>query len=135
MVEPPVCISVTPHTKVRNVQSARFALQLNKCLWAGWLSRYSDWLRAGRSGNRFPVGARFSAPVKTDPWAHPASCTIGTGSFPGVKSGRGATLTAHRLLVPRSWKSRVIPLLPLWAVRPVQNPSACARVHFTFTFN
>ena len=30
-------------------------------------------------------GARFSAPVQTGPGAHPASCTIGTGSFPGVK--------------------------------------------------
>ena len=29
--------------------------------------------------------ARFSAPVQTGPGAHPASCTIGTGSFPGVK--------------------------------------------------
>ena len=49
----------------------------------------SDWLRAGRSGDRIPVGARFSTPVQTGPGAHPASCTMGTGSFPGVKSGRG----------------------------------------------
>jgi hypothetical protein len=28
-------------------------------------------------------GARFSAPVQTGPEAHPASCTMGTGSFPG----------------------------------------------------
>ena len=28
-------------------------------------------------------GARFSAPVQVGPGAHPASCTIGTGSFPG----------------------------------------------------
>ena len=46
---------------------------------------YSDWLRAERSGIRIPVGARFSAPVQTGPGAHPASCTMGTGSFPGVK--------------------------------------------------
>ena len=26
-------------------------------------------------------GARFSAPVQTDPGAHPASCTMGTGSI------------------------------------------------------
>ena len=45
-------------------------------------------------------GPRFSAPVQTGPGAHPASCTIGTGSFPGVKSGRGVTLTPHPLLVP-----------------------------------
>jgi hypothetical protein len=47
-------------------------------------------LRAGRSVDRIPVGARFSAPVQTDPGAYPASCTMGTGSFPGVKRpGRG----------------------------------------------
>ena len=60
----------------------------------------SDWLRAGWSGDRIPVEARISAPVQTGPGAHPASCTMGTGSFPGVKSGRGVTLTLHPLLVP-----------------------------------
>jgi hypothetical protein len=56
-----------------------------------WLSRYSDWLRAGRSGDRIPVGARYFAHVQTGPGAHPASCTMGTGSFSGVKQpGRGA---------------------------------------------
>jgi len=40
-------------------------------------------------------GAKFSAPVQTGPEANPASCTMGTGSFPGVKSGRGVTLTPH----------------------------------------
>jgi len=30
-------------------------------------------------------GGRFSAPVQTDPWAHPASYTMVIGSFPGVK--------------------------------------------------
>jgi len=32
--------------------------------------------------------------------AHPASCTMGTRSFLGVKSGRGVTLTPHHLLMP-----------------------------------
>ena len=45
-------------------------------------------------------GREFSAPVQTGPGAQPASCTMGTGSFPGVKSGRGVTLTPHPLLVP-----------------------------------
>jgi hypothetical protein len=35
-------------------------------------------------------GARVSVPVQTDPEAHPASYTMGTGSSPGVKRpGRG----------------------------------------------
>ena len=106
-------------------------------------------------------GVRFSAPVQTGPGAHPASCTMGTGSFPGAKSGRGVTLTPHLLLVPWSIKSRAIylysiygpyglyraslpvqgctlplpiPLLPLWTVRPVKSLSACTTVHFTFTY-
>jgi len=37
-----------------------------------------------------------------------------------------------RLLVTWSRKSRAVPLLPPWAVRPVQSLSACTRVHFTF---
>jgi hypothetical protein len=37
------------------------------------------------------LGARFFAHFQTGTGAHPASCTMGTGSFPGVKrQGRGA---------------------------------------------
>jgi len=46
--------------------------------------------------------ARFSAPAQTGPGAHPASYTMDTGSFPGVKSGQGVMLTPHRLLMPWS---------------------------------
>jgi hypothetical protein len=61
-----------------------------------------------------PVGTRFSAPVQTGPVVYPASCTMGTGSFPGVESGRDVTLTPHPHLVPRSKKqSRAIPPLSL----------------------
>ena len=61
-----------------------------------YLNRYSDSLRAGRSGDRIPVRAGFSAPVQTGPGAHPASYTIGTGSFPGVKRpGRGFDHPPH----------------------------------------
>jgi len=48
------------------------------------------------------------------------------------------TLTPHSFLVPRSRKSRAIPLLALWAVRPVHSASVpvqgCTlpyRYHFT----
>jgi hypothetical protein len=53
-----------------------------------------------RSGYLIPVEARFPAPVETGSRAHPASCTMCTGTFPEVKSGRGVTLTLHSLLVP-----------------------------------
>jgi len=64
--------------------------------------------------DRIPGGRDFPS-VQTRPGLQPASCTVGTGSFPGVKCGRGVTLTTHPLLVPRSWNSRAIPLPTLWA--------------------
>jgi hypothetical protein len=83
-------------------------------------------------GNESRWGRDFPHLSIPDTGAHPASCTMGTGSFPGVKSGRGVMLTPHPLLVPWSKKGRAIPLLPQWAIRPVQNLSACTKVHFTF---
>jgi len=95
-----------------------------------WVIQVSGW-----SGDWIPVGERFTAYVQTAPGNHPASCTMGTGSFPGVNSGQGVTVTPHPLLVPWSRKGRAIPLLPLWALRPVQSLGACTRVHFTTFFN
>jgi hypothetical protein len=46
-------------------------------------------------------GKIFRAHVQTGPGAHPASLSMGTGSFPGVKRpGRGAALAP--LLAPKS---------------------------------
>jgi hypothetical protein len=42
--------------------------------------------------------ARFIAFVQTGPGAHPASYTMRTGSFPGVKGGRGVTLATYPIL-------------------------------------
>ena len=42
---------------------------------------YSDLLRAGLFGDQTPVGAKFSAPVKTGPGAHPNFYRVGTGSL------------------------------------------------------
>jgi hypothetical protein len=76
---------------------------------------------------KFAVGARFFAHVHSGPGAHPASCTMGTGSFLGVKRpGRDAD---HPLfLAPRSRMIRAIPILPFWALRDL------LQVTFTFTF-
>jgi len=97
---------------IRVICMSNLIEHIQRCYRAGQRSRYSDWLRAGRSEDRIPVGVRFSAPVQTSPRAHSASCAIDTGSFPGVKSGRGVTLTLQHLLMPWSWMSRAIPLLP-----------------------
>jgi len=110
--------TMDPRLKLVNIHTTATMCRLA----TGWIVRGSH-----------PGGvAGFSAPVQIGPGAHPASCTMGTGSFLGVKSGRGVTLTTHPLLVPQSRKSRAIPLLPLWAIQPVQSLSACTRVHFTF---
>jgi len=71
-------------------------------------------LQAGRSRIKSQWGREFP-PVQTGPGAHPASCTIGTGSFLGVNCSWGVLLTTHPLLVPQSWNSRAVPLPTLWA--------------------
>ena len=72
-------------------------------------------------------GTRFSSSVQTGRGAHPTSCTIGTGSFPGVKRpGRGAD---HPRLSKRWGHERVGLYLfsPSGPQRPVIGSS------FTFT--
>jgi hypothetical protein len=50
-----------------------------------------------RYGDRIRVGVKFSASVQTGPGAHPASYTMGTGSFPGAKRpGRGVDHPPHQ---------------------------------------
>ena len=76
------------------------------------------------------IESRWERDFPPGPGARSSSCGMGTRSFPGAKSGQGVTLTPHPLLVPWSRKSRAIPLLPLWAVRP-----CTGTVHFTFYFD
>jgi hypothetical protein len=70
-------------------------------------------LRAGRSGDRIPVGARFSAPAQTGRGAHPTFYTMGTGFFPGGKAA-GAWLDHPTHIAPMLKKSTAVPLLHLW---------------------
>jgi hypothetical protein len=69
---------------VSQISYCNLGILTDKChfLYDCW---YYYYLQAGRSGYRIPVGARFSAPIQTGPGTHPASYTMGTGSFPEVK--------------------------------------------------
>jgi len=77
------------------------------------------------SGIESRWGARFSAPVQTCPGAHPASYTMGTGSFLGVKRPE----RGHPPLSNAEVKERVELCIcsPLGLV-------ACYRMTSTFTF-
>ena len=82
---------VTPFSLVYTSRRIRSAC----CHLGGRDSSVGIAIRYGLDGlgieSRRGGGAKFSAPVQTSPEAHPASCTMGTGSFPGVKRpGRGA---------------------------------------------
>jgi hypothetical protein len=64
-----ICIYSSPDGKIDTFLN-KSELVIQRLLW---------------SGDRVLVGARFFAHVQTDSGAHPTSCTMGTGSFPGVK--------------------------------------------------
>ena len=79
----------------RNDSRLRYGLRVGRDSSVG-IARYSDSLRAGRSGARSPVKGSYSAPVQTGPGAHPISYSVGAGSFPGVKRpGRGVDRPTH----------------------------------------
>ena len=62
-------------------------ITVSTCCAVGIATRYG----LDGPGIESRCGARFFAPVQTGPGTYSASCTMGTGSFPGVKRpGRGA---------------------------------------------
>ena len=93
------------------------------------LGRYGYSLQTGRSGDRIPVGARFSTPVQTGPGDHPASCTVGTGLFHGIKRpGRG-------VIHPTPSGAEVKETVELYLYSLLCVFAACSRVTFTFIKN
>jgi hypothetical protein len=62
-------------------------------------------------------GGRFSALVQTCPGAHPASYTMGTGSFPGInRPGRGVDHTPSSAEVKERVELYFSPSGPSWPV-------------------
>jgi hypothetical protein len=75
--------------------------------------------KKGRTGLERGVTEKYK-----DKYKNLKRFVMGTGSFPGVESGRGVTLTPDPLLVPRS-KNRVelylySPQGPSWPVKRVK---------------
>jgi len=104
-------------------------------LWAGFVVSIATSYRLDCPGIESWWGGEIFRTCPDRPWGPSSLLYNGYRVFPGgVKSSQGMTLTPHPLLVPWSRKGRAIPLLPLWAVRPVQSLSACTREHFTFYF-
>ena len=92
-------------------------------LCTGWTVRRSN-----------PGGVETFRACPDWPWDPPSLLNNGYRVFPGGKEQPERDADPSPLLVPWSRKGRAIPLLPLWAVRPVQSFSACTRVTFTFRF-
>jgi hypothetical protein len=90
-----------PSTKVRTRLGTKFETVHTNIHTMGRVSsvdivtRY----RLGSLGIESQWGARLSTPVQTGPGAYPASYTMGTGPFPGVKwPGRGVDHPPHLTL-------------------------------------
>jgi hypothetical protein len=81
-----------------------------------WVAGIATRYRLDGPGIEFPVAARFSAPVQTGLEAHPASYTMGTESFLGVKRPRrGVDHPPH--LAPRLKKEYICTSTPLLGIR------------------
>jgi hypothetical protein len=94
---------VAQHT-LRHLKIVVLNYHSSSCL-VNYVCWYRHLLLAGRSGDRISVEARFSSSFWQGLGAHPASYTMGAGSFPGVKGpGRGAN---HPPLSSAEVKERV----------------------------
>jgi hypothetical protein len=102
----------SPFLRYQRVQRRIWRTPMNS--WEpGWRSRYSDTLRAGRSGDRIRWDDIFR--TYPDPLRGPPSLLYnGYRVFPGSKGSRGLMLTTHPILVPRLRKRWAVPPLTLW---------------------
>jgi hypothetical protein len=108
---PPICF----HGKYKESCTFSFIPVHISCCGQGSLGGIATDYGLDGLGMESRWGRDFSL-VQTSPGAHPASCTMSTRSFPGVKCSWVMT-TPYSLLAPRSWKSRAI-TLPLSGPQP-----------------
>ena len=80
-----------------------------------YTQQWTDYGLDGQGSN--PGGDEIFRPSRPALGPTQPPVKMGTGSFLGVKCGRGVLLNTHPLLVPLSWKSKAIPLPTLWATQ------------------
>ena len=73
-------------------------------------------------------GGEIFCPFQIGPGAHAASCTMGTGSFPGVKCGRAVLLTTH------PFQYRGLGRVELYLYPPLGLNRACKEVTLPFIY-
>jgi hypothetical protein len=80
------------------------------------------------------VGGEIFRTCPDWPWGPPSLLYNGFRIFPGGKErpGRDADPSPPSSAVGHDRVELRVPLLPLWAARPLQSFSACTRVTFTF---
>jgi len=85
-----------------HVNHREFPYNIVRCFCGqGYLSWYSDSLRAVWSRDRIPMGVRCFAPIQTGPGIQPDSCTMDDGSpSRGGLSSRGMAWTTQPHLTP-----------------------------------
>jgi len=88
-----------PGSSVVLVHCAAVILVLYWTYLLGWVA-YSDWLRAGRSGDRIPVGGEIFRTCPDRPWGSPSLLYNGYRVFPGGKERSGRDTDPSPLLVP-----------------------------------
>jgi len=111
------CHLVEAHTMCESMVSYFLTLDSTQasCINLAPMVQYSDSPRAGRSGDRIPLRASFSAPVQTGPGAHPVTYIRDAGLLPGVKRpGRGIDHPPPSRAKVNYREEIYVPLLPVW---------------------
>jgi len=83
-----ICMNVSIYVRTYVCMYVCMYVSMYVCMGPGYHSRYSDSLRAGRSGDRIPVGGDFPN-LSRPAWGPPSLLYKGYWVFRGEKRSRG----------------------------------------------
>ena len=113
-----------PDLRSSYIRKIQCKSELSVCVCAHTHTHIYIYIWSRRSGNRIPVGARFSAPAQTGPGAYSAFCTMGVRPFTGVK--RPERGVEHQPRLAPSLKRE--PLVLIWGF------FVCCRANFILLY-